>query len=115
MPGYNRDKIDEKSKVIAVEIKKLKTISSVNSKKSDLSESSETTIAEESNKSVELMTQSPKIILQQNKHKSPKQILLVEKERKNNCQKDSGKREELLSDSQILKYNSPLDHMKNDR
>lgn len=114
MPCYNRDKIDEKSKVIAVEIKKLKTVSLVNSKKSDLSESSETTIAEESNKPVELMTQSPKIILQQNKHKSPKPIPIVEKERKNDCQKDNGKREE-LSDSQILKYNSPLDHMKNDR
>lgn len=110
MPGYNRDKIDEKSKVIAVEIKKLKTVTSINSKKSEMSESSETTtiVSEENNKiSLDLMTQSPKIILEKNKDKSPKPI-------QNDCKKDNGKRIE-LSDSQILKYNSPLDHMKNDR
>lgn len=115
MPGYNREKIDEKSKVIAVEIKKLKMISTVFSKKSDSSESSET-IASESNKPVEtVVKQSPKIILQQNKPKSPKHILLVEKEREKDCPKGNGRRKELSSDQQILKYNSPLDHMKNDR
>lgn len=115
MPGYNRDKIDEKSKVIAVEIKKLITISSLYSKKSEVSESLEN-IAEKCNKPEEKMTQcqSPKIILEQNIQKSPNQIFIIAKEKLNEYQKGNRKRNE-LSEPHILKYNSPLDHMKNDR